>query len=149
MGERIYLDVISLMNNKTYKVTKVPLSYATAYNNVVKDGLGNIVDPCYDPDENETTSWRMSIVGLVDLFFNKVPFRFSSIEDIEDICRHMATYVNWINSLRSVPPDHKVFASRAKPFLDHIYHKCNVIRHGKKLQGLVKPTFAEVLFNTR
>ena len=147
MAKHIYADIISLMNHKQYKVQNVPLSYVASNLVEVKDSLGQVVEPGYNPDENETTSWRVSIVVMVDMFFNKVPFRFSSANDLEEVYRQLESYIHWINQFKTIPPDHKVFVTRAKPFLTYITERCNRIRFQKKQQGLIPLTFGDHLFS--
>lgn len=145
MARRVYTNTVSLILNKPYRVKGVPMSYSCT-STVVKDSSGEIIPPVYEPDPDERTSRRVTIMVMVDMFFNNVPFGFVSEDDAMEVCVQLMRYMEWLQQHETVPKDHVLFSIRAKDFLQFLHNRCLRMKNARKIKGIEPETFADKVF---
>lgn len=145
MAKSVYVDVISAIHNKRFNLTNVPVHYVEGTNPIVKDSLGRVVEPIYNPELTETTSWYATLIDIVDMEFQEIPFRIASDEEAFAIKDLIENYGHFLKSKGTIPDDHKVFVERLSPFADHMERMCRKLRGHALERGDREMSFLEAM----
>ena len=134
----IYTDITELINKKKYMIHGVPCTYGPieAYW-FSKDSPG----PVYTPLRGEKGTGMYSIASLIDMYFNKVDFKFNSYEQMREIERYLGTYIAVIERVEKfLNREQKEYLRRARDLfkflngkVDYLDKKESTIRKEKEL----------------
>ena len=147
----IFTDITELINNKKYMIHGVPCTYGPIesywFNNTSPG-------PVYTPLRGEKGTGMYSIASLIDMYFNKVDFKFNSYDQMREIERYLGTYIAVIEQdEKFLNREQKEYLNRARDLfkfltgkVEHLNNRDADIRKAKELK--TNPFLREVVQTT-
>lgn len=117
----IFTDITELVNKKKYLIHGVPCTYGPIeayWFNKTSPG------PMYTPLRGEKGTGMYSIASLIDMYFNKVDFKFDSYDQMKEVEKYLGTYISVIEQdEKFLNREQKEYLKRAKDLFKYLNGK--------------------------